>query len=330
MCWAHRGLTLRREVVTFCDPPGLTATRRSFRVLQCGKASQSLSGLSREVLAWVEAQLGGGVTAVRARSLHGGESPWWIDLELSQGRSFGVVFRTPSSRINTDMISTNATALQVAAEHRLPAPRLLAADLNGGVAGVPATLESVVRDATEWPARELAGLLRAAGAALARVHTVLLGPQRNLPFRPRPIAFDDFATERRLGRMHTTDLLRRADDQLRGLPIPPGPTVFVHGDVWPGNVLVAGGTIRALIDWKTAGVGHLGVDLGELRKQVAIAYGDGPPKHVLQGWERAAGTSARDVAFWDATAALNTPTDSDGPAVAAARDAFRRAALTEL
>lgn len=89
-------------------------------------------------------------------------------------------------------------------------------------------------------------------------------------------------------------------------------------------------TISALIDWKTAGVGHPGVDLGELRKQVAIAYGDQSPRYVLEGWERAAGIRADDVPFWDATAALNTPTESNGPADTARRDAFLNAALAQL
>jgi aminoglycoside phosphotransferase (APT) family kinase protein len=59
--------------------------------------------------------------------------------------------------------------------------------------------------------------------------------------------------------------------------------------------VLAGDTVRALIDWKTAGVGNPGVDLGELRKQVAIAYGEEAPKFVLDSWERAAGTPALDV-----------------------------------
>lgn len=265
-----------------------------------------------------------------ARSLHGGESPWWIDLETSGGRSVGVVLRSPSSRISAEAIATNATALKVTAKYGLPAPRLLAADLDGSDAGVPATVESVVRDTADWPAHGTVDLLRAAGAAIAYVHTISLAPRPDLPFRPRPIAVDDFATERRRGRMPTTELLRRADERLRGLPIPPGPMVFVHGDIWPGNILVAGDTIRALIDWKTAGVGHPGVDLGELRKQVAIAYGAEAPGYVLEGWEQAAGTTARNLPFWDATAALNTPTDADGPAVAAARDTFLRTAIAEL
>jgi aminoglycoside phosphotransferase (APT) family kinase protein len=91
-----------------------------------------------------------------------------------------------------------------------------------------------------------------------------------LPFRPRPIAVDHFAYARRKGWMPTTPLLQAADDVIRAHGLPLGETVFVHGDVWPGNLLSAGDEVAALVDWKTAGVGAPGVDVSELRKQVAI------------------------------------------------------------
>jgi aminoglycoside phosphotransferase (APT) family kinase protein len=94
--------------------------------------------------------------------------------------------------------------------------------------------------------------------------------------------------------------------------------------VWSGS------DCRALIDWKTAGVGDPGVDLGELRKQVAYANGADAPRFVLEGWERASGTRAADVAYWDAVAALNTPTECDPPEHTARRDEFLRAALDRL
>jgi aminoglycoside phosphotransferase (APT) family kinase protein len=269
--------------------------------------------------------VGRGVAVTATRSLHGGESPWRVDLRSAGGLEFAVVLRSPSSRIGAEMIATNVAALAVAERHGLPAPRLLGADLDGRDAGLPASVESLVEGTSAWPAECSADLLRAAGAAIARVHEIVLGPRPGLPFRPRPIAVDDFARERRLGRMPTTELLRSADEVIRAIPAPAGRSVFVHGDVWPGNTVVAGTRIRALIDWKTAGVGNPGVDLGELRKQVAIAYGDQAPQYVLEGWERASGSRAHDVPYWDATAALNTPTDSGGR-----RDEFLRAALAHL
>lgn len=114
--------------------------------------------------------------------------------------------------------------------------------------------------------------------------------------------------------MSTTPLLRLADDVVQGMEPPPGPTVFLHGDVWPGNVAWVGNEC-VLIDWKTAGVGDPGVDFGELRKQMAITYGLKP-----------AGGSA----YWDVVAALNTPTVLWAAEATERRDGFLRDALGRL
>jgi aminoglycoside phosphotransferase (APT) family kinase protein len=106
--------------------------------------------------------------------------------------------------------------------------------------------------------------------------------------------------------------------------------VFVHGDVWPGNMTWIGDTSYTLIDWKTAGAGDPGVDLGELRKQIAITYGPDSIDDIVAGWEQATGKSATNIAYWDAVAALNTPTDYLGPVITKKRDAFLRAALERL
>ncbi|WP_239084110.1 phosphotransferase family protein [Asanoa ishikariensis] len=250
------------------------------------------------------------------RALHAGEGPWLLRVS-----SVEVVLRAPTSRIDNDMIATNVAALLMAERHSLPAPRLLGGTL---IAGVPVSLETVVPGASGWPARVGVDRLRAAGAAIARVHRISLTPSDLLPWRARPIAVDDFALDRRLGRMPTTPLLAHADALVQGAV--PGPSVFVHGDVWPGNMMSSG----ALIDWKTAGVGHPGVDLGELRKQAFLAHGNDAPRFVLEGWERASDTRATDVPYWDAVAALNTRTECDPPEHTPRRDEFLRAAVARL
>jgi hypothetical protein len=42
--------------------------------------------------------------------------------------------------------------------------------------------------------------------------------------------------------------------------------------------------------------------------QMALQYGQDAPAHVLEGWQRQAGRAAIAVPYWDAVAALNTPT----------------------
>ena len=279
------------------------------------------------LLQWAAGAIGAGASVVDVHALHGDQGPWRLSIE-HRGQRLDYVLRVPTPRVDAAMVRTGAAALEVTEQHGLPAPRLIDADLQGSVTGVPATLETVA-GTTAWPPPPSVERLRAAGAALARVHSVVMRPREYLPFRPRPIAVDDFATDRRTGRMPTTPLLAEADDLITTYERPLGDPVFVHGDVWPGNMVWNDGHLPALIDWKTAGVGHPGVDVSELRKQVAITFGPEAPTHVLAGWEHATGTKATDVPYWDAVAALNTPTELWGQATAR-RDAFLRESLKAL
>jgi aminoglycoside phosphotransferase (APT) family kinase protein len=141
----------------------------------------------------------------------------------------------------------------------------------------------------------------------------------------------------------STALLQLADEYVRLHGLPREPTVFVHGDIWPGNTRWLDGTFTALIDWKTAGVGSPGVDLGSLRMQVALRYGLDTADCVREGWEQQMGREASHIYYWDAVAALNTPTIMQGwpgcdperhslgsKAVTARRDAFLSQALDHL
>jgi aminoglycoside phosphotransferase (APT) family kinase protein len=265
---------------------------------------------------------------VSVRALHDDQGPWRLSVDVG-GRTEHMVLRSLTPRIDAELIATGAAALEVAQSHGLPAPRLLAKDVDGSATGASATLETFIAGSTTWPRALPVSRLRAAGAALAQVHAIPLAPRPDLPLRTRPIAVDDFARDRRQGDMATSPLLRMADERIQAMGQPHGTTVFVHGDVWPGNMTWIGDTSCTLIDWKTAGAGHPGVDIGELRKQIAITYGLNAIVGIVDGWEQATGKSATNVAYWDAVAALNTPTDL-GPVTTKKRDAFLRAALARL
>src|SRR5207237_255837 len=110
----------------------------------------------------------------------------------------------------------------------------------------------------------------------------------------------------------TTPLLQQADEQVRSHGVPAAASVFLHGDVWGGNMLWEGDRCVALIDWKTAGVGDPGVDLGSLRMQMALQYGQDAPAHVLEGWQRQAGRAAIAVPSRDAGRAPDRAAGSPG------------------
>ena len=299
------------------------------------------------MLRWAAAAVGG-TSVVSTESLgsggHRASGTFRLRIEGPAARATDVILKVPVPRwIRDAWVITNARALQLAETHGLAAPRLIAADLDGRASGTVATLETFLSGSADLPPTASVARLREAGAALARVHAFSMEPQAHLPHRPRPCAVDDRAAERRRGLMPTTPLLKQADERVESHGLPVAALVFVHGDVWAGNMLFEGDRCVALIDWKTSGVGDPGVDLGSLRMQMALQHGQDAPAHVLDGWQRQAGRAAVAVPYWDAVAALNTPTVMDGwagfaddggaldgAAIGARRDAFLRTALDQL
>jgi Ser/Thr protein kinase RdoA (MazF antagonist) len=304
---------------------------------------------SDQVLRWA-ARAVDGTSVVSTESLgrggHRASGTFRLRIEGPAARATDVILKVPvPGWIAAAWVITNARALQLAETHGLAAPRLIAADLGGRASGTVTTLETFLSGSADLPPAASVARLREGGAALARVHAFSMEPQAHLPNRPRPCAVDDRADERRRGLMPTTPLLQQADERVRSHRLPAARSVFLHGDVWGGNMLWEGDRCVALIDWKTAGVGDPGVDLGSLRMHMALRYGQGAPAHVLEGWQRQARRAATSVPYWDAVAALNTPTVMHGPlwpgfaddgsppdaeVVTERRDEFLRAALDQL
>lgn len=297
-------------------------------------------------LAWAAAAVGTDAQVERVRGLHDGGSPWLLDI-VSGGQVRQVLLRVADmDRVWTQGIRYAAAAMIVAEEHGIATSRLLAEDLDGAVTGAASLLESFVPGSSAIPPRASAARLRSAGAALAELHQIRLEPRPDLPLRVHPIPADDYALERRwaaryqsapddqkasvldelyaavgwpqdgarevLPRIGWTPFLLAADERVRTIPPPDDECVFVHGDVWAGNLMFDGDSCLGLIDWKSAGAGHPGVDLGSLRLAMAVQYGPAAAQHVLDGWEEVSRRHASNLAYWDAVAALNTPADMNG------------------
>jgi aminoglycoside phosphotransferase (APT) family kinase protein len=327
---------------------------------------------------WAAAAIGPTAEILSVRGLNSGQRPWRVTIRDGSGIVEAVLRDVVPGWIDEADIATGAAALRVAEDHGLPAPRLIASDLNGvRTDGVAVTLETALPGSSALPPHVSPHRLNEAGAAIARVHAVPLPPQPHLPLRTRPTQVKDRARERRWSTLYaatgeagrpavlnalreltgwpesqalavlsapcSTPLLQLADDRIRDYDRPRGPSLFLHGDIWGGNMLWDGDTCLALVDWKNAGAGDPGVDLGELRLQMALQYGPEAPQHVLAGWEHQSGRPASDTPYWDIVAALNTPVilhgwpgfDTDGSvlpvtAVTARRDEFLSTALNQL
>jgi aminoglycoside phosphotransferase (APT) family kinase protein len=290
------------------------------------------------VLRWAANQMGAGARAVAVKGLRAGGGPWQLRIDHS-GTVLEAVLRVGDTSTR-QLLATEAAALALAEDHRLAAPRLLAADLDGAAAGRPALLMTVLAGTSTIPTTASTARLQALGAAAATLHAVATTPRPGLPLRQRPLADVDFAAMRRA--RGSSPLLEAAAERVNQAPIPQGGIGLVHGDLWQGNTLWAGERCVGMVDWDAAGVGHPGIDLGTLRLDAAILFGLPAAAVVLEGWRQAIGQQLHAMAYWDLVAALTTPTDMatwlpvvhdhgrpdlDAATLNSRRDAFLHAAL---
>jgi Ser/Thr protein kinase RdoA (MazF antagonist) len=282
----------------------------------------------------------GGGRAVRVRGMREGGSPWLI--ELAGG---GSAVLKVAGRAARRALATELAALRHAAGHRLPVPRVIAADLDGAVArGELAVVTTTVPGSSRVSGPPGLERFRQLGALAAALHRVPApSPSAELPARERSIPDVDFAALRRAAPPRS--LLVAAEERLADARPPVRSPVFVHGDLWQGNTLWQRDTLSGVVDWDCAGVGPAGVDVGSLRCDAWMSSGREAAAAVLAGYEEHAGRPAEDVAHWDVVAALSTPPtidwfvtairdqgriDLDQATLLGRRDAFLRDALHRL
>ena len=307
-----------------------------------GSSGVTATTLPEPVLRWAARSVGADAIVSAVHELRPGRSPWHLQIDSANGEVHLVL---KAGRDLSSEIRTEVAALRVAEEHALPAPRVLAADLSGEEAGAPAVLMSWLEGQSHVPMEADPERLRALGAAAAAFHLVERGPSPDLPLRQRHMPWIDLARERREGIAATTPLLDAADKALGDAGPVDDETVFVHGDLWAGNTMWLDGVYVGTIDWEAGGVGSYGVDLGSLRLDAALSYGQHAAAEITLGWERESGRQARALAVWDIVAALNTPpemdpflptmheagrVDLDGPTLTSRRDGFLEAALEQV
>jgi aminoglycoside phosphotransferase (APT) family kinase protein len=254
------------------------------------------------VLAWTSAILGGEITV--ERGLREGGSPW-----LVRGRSASAVLRVvPLDRPRgAENVATEVAAMRQAAKAGLPVPEVLGHD-DGTATGFALALTTLLPGSSHIPARPDTGRLRATGAIAARISAVAPGPGAALPGRSGPI--EDFPWARLRHERGASAILMQAEAAVADATPEDTRTGLTHGDLWYGNTLWDdSGDLTAVLDWDAAGTGSPGIDLGSVRLDAALCYGQDAAAEILAGWQDEAGRPAPDLPYWDLVAALATPPD---------------------
>jgi len=74
--------------------------------------------------------------------------------------------------------------------------------------------------------------------------------------------------------------------------------VLVHGDYWPGNTLWQRRRLTGVVDWEMAGLASRGYDVGYTHMDLSLSVGGSAADQFVAAYERAAGWTLRDRAFW--------------------------------
>ncbi|HSS57014.1 MAG TPA: phosphotransferase, partial [Solirubrobacteraceae bacterium] len=210
------------------------------------------------------AQEAAGARVVAALPL---ESQWLANHLLVLGDGRELVLRRWArpgwERDDPDLTAAReALVLERLAGTPVPAPELVAADPDAAACDVPALLITRVPGAA-FQGRPPVGPLAVALADIHAVDPAGIPPYRRY-YEPDRLAVPTWASDR--------DVWERAI-ALAHAPPPDLPERFIHRDFHPGNTLWEGADLTGVVDWTTGSRGPAAVDLGHLRWNLALDYG---------------------------------------------------------
>jgi aminoglycoside phosphotransferase (APT) family kinase protein len=260
----------------FADTP---ETRRLLRARPPGRA-----------LEWVARTLGAPVVSVRA--VRGGMSSAVHALTLAAppGRRGAVVVlrRYVRPELNAEepgIAEHEARSLDVATAMEVPTPELLALDATGTAAGSPSLVMSRLPGRVDWHPAHLDVWLDRLAELLPPVHAAPVPPPGVLPpytaYVPDSDAPPRWTAHPKVWE-RAVEIARR--------PATAVPSVVVHRDFHPGNVLWRRGAVTGLVDWQSTSVGPASVDVGHCRVNL-LRFGLDAAAHFTRRWEHLTGTS---------------------------------------
>jgi Ser/Thr protein kinase RdoA (MazF antagonist) len=258
-----------------------------------------------QAVEWVRRAIGPKAQVVSVSALAGGTSHGNHALVVeTPGSTFEVVLRRwvrPDWRETDPEYSAayESAAYGLLAKTEVPAPRLLAADVDGDECDVPALL------LTRAPGRrigsaEIARMVRPLAEAIAVLHASAVAEAAGalLPYSPfcEPAAVTVPVWSTR------PEAWQRA---IELSSLPGGDTcTFIHRDYHPGNTVWVGDAVSAIVDWTTASWGPPQVDLSHMRVNLALSTGLDAADAFLAAYRSVSGSDPLDP-LWDLKMAVD-------------------------
>ncbi|GAA4414080.1 hypothetical protein GCM10023187_43100 [Nibrella viscosa] len=196
-----------------------------------------------------------------------------------------------------DIARHEAATLQKLASTDLPAPRLIAVDETGAIAGMPMVLMTHLEGQVDLQPKNLHRWLADMAGMLARIHAIPPGDFAWKYYRynqPEQLRIPDWSGQPAVWQQALA---------IAGQVPPEGTTCLLHRDYHPTNILWNKDQLSAIVDWPNACEGPPGVDVGHCRLNLALLMGIAEAEQFLAAYQAAA-PSFRHEPYWDVVAAL--------------------------
>jgi len=211
----------------------------------------------------------------RVRRLSGGKSSavHALDVTVPSGSAHRLVLRrfvdTDWLAVEPDLAAHEAAVLRLLQRAAIPAPRLVAADEDGSVTGVPSVLMTRLPGRIVLSPNGVDAWLQRMAGLLPTIHAVRPSAT-HLPWEYAP--YIDPGTAEIPSWTSRPDAWRALIDFARG-PRPTATESLIHRDYHLTNILWQRGRITGIVDWVNACRGPAGVDIGHCRRNLALLHG---------------------------------------------------------
>jgi aminoglycoside phosphotransferase (APT) family kinase protein len=247
---------------------------------------------------------------LRSWELNGGISAQVTALEIEQpdGQRQKLIVRRHGAadlQHNPQIAADEFTLLRGLHSAGLAVPRPYDLDQSGEIFTTPYVVLEYIEGQPEFAPAHLSDFLLQVATQLARIHQVD-GAKLDLSFLPQQ---EDQYTEKLRTRPAQVDESLdegRIRDTLEAVwPLPPrNPSVLLHGDFWPGNLLWQDGRLVGVIDWEDAALGDPLADLANSRIELLWAFGIDAMQQFTQQYQAQIAFDCANLPYWDLSAAL--------------------------
>jgi len=249
---------------------------------------------------------------LRTWELKGGNSTRVMALEIEQpdGHTKKMIVRQQGEvdlKHNPHGAADEFKLLQLLQSVGVAAPRPYHLDQTSEIFSTPYIVMEYIEGETQFAPADGTDFILQLARHLSKIHAVDCShldvsflPQQEKrcaeKLRERPINILESVDERQI-----RDVLESV------WPLPQrNPSVLLHGDFWPGNILWKDGQLAAVIDWENAALGDPLADVANMRREILWAFGIDGMRSFTHQYQARTAIDSTHLPYWDLCASLRT------------------------